>query len=329
MQNYNIQDVDMLDEVEHNGIPTIDHHVTIVNNKYVIDPCKKYIRTTLKLDDGTYVSARINTETGEVKPYTYTKKSKLVITKPKQNVVDRITDYYAEGNLLGYEPSWLHVSKTERDIAATTANGKKPRSWKTMANPNRTILADFSTMQEACAEFPWLEDILFGVTHLDDSDDSDNTRPFSMKKRPFSMKKFFYMLRDLDEINVETIYAYTAYSKSHCYKVAKHIRVLIAAFNSEVTRKGLNLKLLLTAVENKTTKNGLPFFELTFKYPDKEKVVKYCVWSFIHNKENGLEAVWDKAQTAKVGSTYDIHYQKLVFQEQLHFVITCLDIVPS
>ena len=318
MQNYNIQDVDMLDEVEHNGIPTIDHHVTIVNNKYVIDPRKKFIRTTLKLDDGTYVSARINTKTGEIKPYTYAKKSKLVITKPKQNVVDRITDYYAEGNLLGYEPSWLHVSKTERDIAATTANGKKPRSWKTMANPNRTILAEFLTMQDACAEFPWLEDILFGATHLD----SGNTRPFSMKK-------FFYMLRDLDEINVETIYAYTAYSKSHCYKVAEHMRVLVAAFNSEVTRKGHNLKLLLTAVENKTTKNGLPFFELTFKYPDKEKVVKYCVWSFIHNKENGLKTVWDKAQTAKVGSTYDIHYQKLVFQEQLHFVITCLDIVPS
>jgi len=185
-----------------------------------------------------------------------------------------------------------------------------------MANPNRTILAEFLTMQDACAEFPWLEDILFGATHLD----SDNTRPFSMKK-------FFYMLRDLDEINVETIYAYTACGEKHCYRLAQHMRVLVAAFNSEVTRKGHNLKLLLNAVENKTTKNGLPFFELTFKYPDKEKVVKYCVWSFIHNKENGLEAVWDKAQTAKVGSTYDIHYQKLVFQEQLHFVITCLDIV--
>ena len=31
-------------------------------------PVKKYIRTTLKLDDGTYVPARINTETGEIKP---------------------------------------------------------------------------------------------------------------------------------------------------------------------------------------------------------------------------------------------------------------------
>lgn len=303
MQDYNIQDyyindVDMLDEVEHNT--------------------KKYIRTTLKLDDGTYTSARLNTETGEIKPYTYAKKSKLVITKPKQNVVDRITDYYAEGDLLGYEPLWLNESYIQRDIAETTADGKKPRSWKSMANPNHTILAEFLTMQDACAEFLWLEDILFGVTHL-----------YCGNTRPFSMKKFFHMLRDLDEINVESIYAYTAYSKSHCYKIAEHMRVLVAAFNSEVTRKGLNLKLLLTAVENKTTKNGLPFFELTFKYPDKEKVVKYCVWSFIHNKENGLESVWNKAQTAKVGSIYDIHYQKLVFQEQLHFVITCLDIVPS
>jgi len=202
MQDYYMNDVDMLDEVEHNanGIPTIDHHVTIVNNKYVVDPCKKYIRTTLKLDDGTYVSARINTKTGEVKPYNYAKKSKLVITKPKQNVVDRITDYYAEGDLLGYEPSWLHVSKTERDIAATTANGKKPPLRKSMANPNHAILAEFLTMQDACAEFPWLEDILFGATHL-----------YCGNTRPFSMKKFFYMLRDLDEINVDTIYAYTDY----------------------------------------------------------------------------------------------------------------------
>ena len=320
MQDYYINDVDMLDEVEHNAnyTPTIAPHVTIVNNKYVIDPCKKYVRTTIKLDDGTYVSARINTETGEVKPYNYAKKSKLVITKPKQNVVDRITDYDAEGDLLGYEPSWLHVSKTERDIAETKADGVKPPLRKSMANPNRTILAEFSTMQDACAEFPWLEDTLFGVAHLG----CGNTRPLSMKK-------FFYMLRDLDEINVETIYAYTAYSEKHCYRLAQHMRVLVAAFNREVTRQGHNLKLILTALENKTTRNGLPFIELTFKYPDNEKVVKYCVWSFIHTKENGLESVWNKAQTAKVGCTYNLHYQKLVFQEQLHFVITCLDIVHS
>ena len=89
------------------------------------------------------------------------------------------------------------------------------------------------------------------------------------------------------------------------------------------------MKLILTEVKNKVTHNSLPYFELIFKYPDSEKVVKYRVWSFIHNKENGLEAVWDKASTAKVGCTYDLRYQKLVFQEQLQFVITCLDIIPS
>lgn len=89
------------------------------------------------------------------------------------------------------------------------------------------------------------------------------------------------------------------------------------------------MKLILTEVKNKVTHNNLPYFELLFKYPDNEKVVKYRVWSFIHNKENGLEAVWDKALTAKVGCTYDLRYQKLVFQEQLQFVITCLDIIPS
>ena len=194
---------------------------------------KKYIRTSLKLDDGNYVSARINTETGEIKPYTYAKKPKLFSAKPEQDAVDRVieraVDYGAKGNLLGYEPLWLKESYTQRDIAETKADGVKPPLRKSMANPNHTILAEFSTgtddMQAACAKYPWLEDILFGATHLD----CDNTRPFSMKQ-------FFFMLRDLDEINVETIYAYTNYSKSHCYKLAQHMRVLVSAFNRECNR---------------------------------------------------------------------------------------------
>ena len=89
------------------------------------------------------------------------------------------------------------------------------------------------------------------------------------------------------------------------------------------------MKLILTSVKNKTTKNGLPYFELNFKYPDNEKVVKYRVWSFIHNKENDLEKIWDKALNAEIGSTYNLHYQKMVFQDQLQFVITSLDVIPS
>ena len=143
-------------------------------------PVKKFIRTTLKLEDGTCVPARINTETGEIKPYNYAKKPKRVILESEQDaldcVIDRIVDHDAKGNLLGYEPLWLHDSLTKRDIAETKADGVKPRSWKSMANPNRTILAEFLTVQDACAEYPWLEDILFGATHLD----SDNTRTFSI-----------------------------------------------------------------------------------------------------------------------------------------------------
>ena len=192
-------------------------------------PVKKYIRTTLRLEDGTYVSARINTETGEVKPYTYAKKHKRVILESEQDpldcVIDRIVDRGAKGNLLGYEPMWLKEPYTQRDIAETMADGVKPTLRKSMANPHRTILAEFITVQDACADCPWLEDILICATHLD----SDNTRPFSMKY-------FFFMLRDLDEINVETIYDYTTYSKSHCYKLAKHMRVLVNAFNQECNR---------------------------------------------------------------------------------------------
>ena len=196
-------------------------------------PVKKYIRTTLKLEDGTYVSARINTETGEIKPYNYAKKPKLFSAKPEQDAVERVieraVDRGAKGNLLGYEPMWLHDSWTKRDIAETKADGVKPPLRKSTANPNRTILAEFSTgigdMQAACAEYPWLEDILFGATHLD----CGNTRPFSMKQ-------FFFMLRDLDEINVETIYACTTCGEKHCYRLAQHMRVLVSAFNRECNR---------------------------------------------------------------------------------------------
>jgi hypothetical protein len=192
-------------------------------------PVKTYIRTTLKLDDGTYVSARINTETGEVKPYKYAKNSNSFNAEPEQDVVERVieraTDRGAKGNLLDYEPSWLHDSYTQRDIAETKADGVKPRSWKSMANPHRTILAEFLTVQDACAEYLWLEDILFGATHLDCGG-----------TRPFGMKQFFFMLRDLDEINVETIYAYTACGEKHCYRLAQHMRVLVSAFNRECDR---------------------------------------------------------------------------------------------
>ena len=192
-------------------------------------PVKTYIRTTLKLEDGTYTSARINTKTGEIKPFKYAKNSNSFNAKPEQDVVERVieraVDRGAKGNLLGYEPAWLHDSYTDRDIAETKADGVRPTLRKTIANPHRTILADFLTVQDACAEYPWLEDILFCATHLD----CDNTRPFSMKQ-------FFFMLRDLDEINVETVYDYTTYSKSHCYKLAQHVRVLVSAFNRECNR---------------------------------------------------------------------------------------------
>ena len=190
---------------------------------------KRYIRTTLKLDDGSYVSARIDTETGEIKPYNYAKTPKRVILESEQDdldrVIDRIVDRGAKGNLLGYEPLWLKESYTRRDIAETKADGVKPRSWKNMANHNRTILDEFYTMEDACAEFPWLEDILFGATHLNCG-----------STRPFSMKQFFYMLRELDEINVETIYACTTCGEKHCYRLAQFMRVLVNAFDRECNR---------------------------------------------------------------------------------------------
>lgn len=242
MQDYYMNDVDMLDDmmvlvddegeaVEQaaHGIPTKDPHVTIVDNQYVIGPGKKFVRTMLKLEDGNYVTARINMETGEIKPYNYTKKSKIVSAKPTKETVERVIDYGADGDLLDYTPNWLHTSKDRRDIADTKVDGVKPPLRKNLANPNRTLLEEFNSgindMQNACAKYPWLDDILFGVTHLD----CGNTRPFSMTD-------FFYMLRDLETINVETLYAYTTCGEKHCYRLAQYMRVLVNAFNRECNR---------------------------------------------------------------------------------------------
>ena len=192
-------------------------------------PVKTYVRTTLKLDDGTYVSARINTKTGEIKPYKYAKNSNSFNAEPEQDAVERVielaTDRGAKGNLLGYEPAWLHDSYTQRDIAETKADGVRPTLRKNMANPHRTILAEFLTVQDACTVYPWLEDFLICATHLDCGG-----------TRPFSMKQFFFMLRDLNEINVETIYAYTTCGEKHCSRLAQHMRVLVSAFNKECNR---------------------------------------------------------------------------------------------
>lgn len=90
------------------------------------------------------------------------------------------------------------------------------------------------------------------------------------------------------------------------------------------------MKLLLTSIINKqTAKNNLPYMELTFKYPERDKTVKYCVWSFVHNKENGLQQVWNKALAAKIGTLYNMHFQKATIQGQLQFVITCLDAIDD
>jgi hypothetical protein len=44
----------------------------------------------------------------------------------------------------------------------------------------------------------------------------------------------FCMLRDLDEINAQTIQEYTGHSMSHCWRLAQYLRVLSKAFDMEV-----------------------------------------------------------------------------------------------
>lgn len=86
------------------------------------------------------------------------------------------------------------------------------------------------------------------------------------------------------------------------------------------------MKLILTKVTHKqTAQNAHPYIELTFYYGEKKKSVVYSVWSFIHNDANSLKNVWDNAQKAQVGQTFNLRFQKVLIDDKEQFVVTMLE----
>lgn len=86
------------------------------------------------------------------------------------------------------------------------------------------------------------------------------------------------------------------------------------------------MKLILTALTHKTTtRNNLPYVEMTFYYGEKSKTVKYSVWSFIHTEANGLLQVWNNAKSAVVGNTYNVRFQKVIIEDKEQFVVTLME----
>lgn len=86
------------------------------------------------------------------------------------------------------------------------------------------------------------------------------------------------------------------------------------------------MKLILTKITHKATvQNNLPYTEMTFYYGEKNKSVVYSVWSFVHNEKNNLKQVWDNAQRAEVGQTFNVQFQKVLIDDKLQFVVTRMD----
>lgn len=167
---------------------------------------KKYVRTTM-LVNGTYVSARLNLSTGEIKPHNY--RAGKPMPEARWNGVE-------DGN-----PAWTRILAPV--WVDSRPNSTKANMRKTKSNPNNIYLEDFMHLTDATERHPVLDDLFTGVASLGDS-----------VRDPVNKGILFRMLRDLDEINVKTIQEYTRYGEKHCYKLAVCLRILSNAFDNEV-----------------------------------------------------------------------------------------------
>lgn len=216
IDDIHVNDVDMLDDIEHKD----DFGIT-----KKAPPEKKYVRTMMKLDDGNYVTARINLSTGEIKPYKYKSSTpEQIMPRPKADVKP-ILDYTAPGDLLDYTPHWVDIPPPNRCLATAKGVDKLPVMRKSRKNPNKVYLEAFENMTDAIECLPWLDDLIVGVANLDCGN-----------SRPLKTGLLFGMLRDCEEINVETIFAYTGHSEKHCWRLAQYMRILVTAFDREVER---------------------------------------------------------------------------------------------
>jgi hypothetical protein len=165
---------------------------------------KKFVRTTMFVD-GTNVSARLTLATSEIKPHPY--KTGKSMPKASWNGVE-------DG-----DPAWARIPApvwVDKSLPAKSIR-------KTKSNPNNIYLEEFMTLEEATEALPILDNLMVGSTSLGDGN-----------KDTINKGVLFCMLRDLDEINAQTIQEYTGHSMSHCWRLAQYLRVLSKAFDMEV-----------------------------------------------------------------------------------------------
>lgn len=190
---------------------------------------QKYIRTTM-LVDGEYKTARITVATGEIKPYKYKKNKKddKPKARPSQAHIDAqaTRQFSGDGDLLGYVPHWATIAPPERSVTHPE-DAKQGAMRKSKPNPNGQLLENYLYVTDAIEAFPCLDDMFVGCANLDAGGNS----------RPMNTGLLFSLLRDLNDINIETIQAYTGCSESHSYKLASYIRILSTELDKAVANK--------------------------------------------------------------------------------------------
>lgn len=182
---------------------------------------KKYARTTIKID-GEYITARLNLETGEIKPYNYPQGKQLLKSRASADHKP-ITDFSLPGDLLNYIPHWATIATDSRCF--TTLKGKTVIARKSTPNRNKVFVDHFEDLNEAIDTIPFLDDILTGVANLDYGNDT-----------PLARGKLFHLLQNCEEITTAAVYEATGHSEAHCYRLAQFMRILVTAFNTEVER---------------------------------------------------------------------------------------------
>jgi len=183
-----------------------------------INIMSKFVRTTITNPDGSISPARINTETGEIKPYKHWKQKeneefrKQLKLKRKDGINDATKPLF-----------WEIIPPPA--IAGGNEKKENKAIRKSKENVNNIYLQEFLTLSEAIEDVPILDNLITGVSKLD-----------SGNKNPINKGLLFSMLRDLDVINVTTVQQYTGYSERYCRKLVQYLFVLSTAFDNEIEK---------------------------------------------------------------------------------------------
>lgn len=189
---------------------------------------RRYLRTTMIGEDGNVISARITTETGEIKPYSYENRSTPPRMKPKAKA-DRSSFDTPVFWQLPLQPALQteHVCSPEEACSLTTPRRTRNRSGKTTVNPYCGF-TEYNSF-EACIyrEHPQhantIDNIFVGAAAFALADG---------KKRSYSIDLLFKLLRDIPELSTKAIQNYTGHTANHSSKLYAVMDVIINAINA-------------------------------------------------------------------------------------------------